>query len=104
MQFIDVRFACCNRAVAKSLAPALLHERLAACANIGAGMSSLYCRKGAIQAADEVPLLLKTRAAMVEQLSQHVRTLHPYEAPCFIATEVAEVDPTFAAWLEAEAV
>jgi uncharacterized protein involved in tolerance to divalent cations len=40
---------------------------------------------------------------MVEQLSQHVRTLHPYEAPCFIATEVAEVEPTFAAWLEAEA-
>ena len=48
MQFIDVRFACCNRAVAESLARALLHERLAACANIGAGMSSLYCWKGVI--------------------------------------------------------
>jgi uncharacterized protein involved in tolerance to divalent cations len=40
---------------------------------------------------------------MFEQLSQHARTLHPDDAPCIIATEVAEVEPTFAAWLEAEA-
>ena len=46
--------------------------------------------------------LLKTRTAMFEQLSQHVRTLHPHEVPCIIATEVSESEPAFAAWLEAE--
>ncbi len=79
-----------------------LHERVAARANIGAGLSSLYGWKGAIEAADEVRLLLKTCAAMFEKLSQHVSTLHPHEASCIIVTEMAEVEPAFAGWLEAE--
>ena len=61
MQFIDVLVTCPDRAVAESLARTLLQERLAACANIGAGISSLYWWKGVIEAAEEVPLLLKTR-------------------------------------------
>jgi periplasmic divalent cation tolerance protein len=102
MQFMDVLVTCPDRAVAESLARTLLHERLAARANIGTWISSLDGWRGAIQAADDVPLLLKTRTAMFEQLSQHVRTLHPHEVPCIIATEVSESEPAFAAWLEAE--
>jgi periplasmic divalent cation tolerance protein len=102
MQFIDVLVTCPDRAVAESLARTLLQERLAACANIGAGISSIYGWKGVIEAAEEVPLLLKTRAPLFGQLSGRVKALHPYETPCIIATELAEVEPAYAAWLEAE--
>lgn len=102
MQFIDVLITCPDRACAEAIARACVDARLAACANIGAGVSSIYRWRDEIEQAEEVPLLLKTRASLCDRLGARVRELHPYEVPCIIAFDIVRLDPAYAAWLEAE--
>src|SRR5690349_2328333 len=101
MMFIDVLITCPNRAGAETIARACVGERLAACANIGGDVKSIYRWKGAVETADEIALTLKTRASLFDKLSTRVKALHPYEAPCIIAMELSAVEPAYAAWLEA---
>jgi len=99
-QFIDVLITCPDRACAESIARACVEARLAACANIGGEIASIYRWKGAIEQAGEVPLFLKTRAQLFEKLATRVKSLHPYEVPCIVATELSYLDPAYAKWLE----
>lgn len=100
MRFIDVLVTCPDSSVAETVARACVNERLAACANIGGGISSIYSWKGEIEQADEVPLLLKTRAALFDALRMRIKALHPYEVPCIVATEMVAVDEAYATWME----
>lgn len=102
MQFIDVLVTCPSRASAETIARVVVQERLAACANIGAGINSIYRWKGAIEESDEIPLFLKTRADLFERLAARVKEMHDYDIPCIIATELTAVDPSYAKWLEGE--
>ncbi len=102
MQFIDVLVTCPDRQVASRIARTLVDERLAACANIGEAIESIYRWKDAIEEANEFPLLLKTRASLFERLSERVKSIHPYEVPCIVAMDLVAVEPAYAAWLEAE--
>lgn len=102
MSFIDIVITCPDRAGAETIARACMEERLAACANIGGSVTSIFRWKGAIETADEITLTLKTRASLFDKLSQRVKALHPYEVPCIIAMELEAVEPAYAAWLEAE--
>ncbi len=102
MKLIDVLVTCPDRASAEAIARALVEERLAACANIGAGAASIYRWKGAIEQADEIPLMLKTRAGLFARLAERVKALHSYEVPCIVAMELADVEPAYAAWLQQE--
>jgi periplasmic divalent cation tolerance protein len=102
MQFIDVLITCPDRSSADAIARSLVEARLAACVNIGAGVASVYRWKGAIEEAEEVPLQAKTRAALFERLTAHVKAMHPYDVPCIVATEFVAIAPDYAAWLEAE--
>ncbi len=102
MQFIDILITCPDRACALAIARALVSERLAACANIGGDITSIYRWQGTIEEASEVTLLLKTRAGLFEQVAARVRALHPYDVPCIFATEIAAIDHAYVAWLEAE--
>ena len=104
MQFIDVLVTCPDRACAEAIARACVGERLAACGNIGAEVSSVYWWKGVVEEAEEVPLLLKTRAGLFGRLSERVKALHPYDVPCIVATEFVAVEAGYAAWLEGETI
>lgn len=102
MQFIDVLITCPDRQTASRIARVCVDERLAACANIGEAIESIYRWKGQIEEAMEFPLLLKTRAELFEKLSTRAKAEHPYEVPCIIATEIAAIDPAYVKWLEDE--
>jgi periplasmic divalent cation tolerance protein len=102
MQFIDVLITCPDSDCAERIAQACVQERLAACANVGGGIVSIYNWKGATERANEIPLSLKTRAALFGRLSARVKALHPYETPCIVAMALADVETDYAGWLEAE--
>ncbi len=102
MQFIDVLVTCPDRQTASRIARVCVNERLAACANIGEQIESIYRWKGQIEEAMEFPLLLKTRAELFDRLAARVKAEHPYETPCIIATELTQIDPAYAKWLGEE--
>ncbi len=55
---------------------AIVERRLAACVNILPGMVSHYWWKGKIERAEEVVMIVKTRASLAAAVSAAVKELH----------------------------
>ena len=91
-----------SRAEALAIGRALVEERLAACANVLDGMTSLYWWQGALEQASEAVLIVKTRTELVDPLTQRVKQLHSYECPCVAVLPVAGGNPDYLAWIARE--
>ena len=78
---------------------ALVAERLAACVQVLPGMRSTYRWNGAIEQADEVLLIAKTRDDRLDALIARVRALHPHELPELVAVEAAGGLAPYLAWV-----
>jgi periplasmic divalent cation tolerance protein len=88
-----------DEAVAKRIASVLVEERLAACANIVPGITSIYRWQGAVESTAELLLIIKTNAAVYPRLQDRIRALHPYELPEIIAVSPAAGLPDYFAWI-----
>ena len=84
------------------LARLAVEERLAACANVLGPITSVYWWDGKLNQDPEVALVLKTRAGLVEALTERLKAAHPYEVPCVVALPIAAGNPDFLAWIRAE--
>ncbi len=91
-----------DQASARALATTLVTERLAACVNLLAPCRSIYRWQGAIESAEEVPLLIKTTSERYAALEAAIRAGHPYELPEIIAVPVEHGLPEYLAWVAAE--
>ena len=98
---VTVEINCPDAAVAAAIAEALVTRRLAAAANIHGPIDSLYHWQGRVEHAREVPLVLKTRAALVPALAEAVQALHPYATPSILARP-ATAPADYVAWVAAE--
>lgn len=87
---------------AERIATALVEERLAACVNIVPGLRSIYRWEGAIEATDEVLLLIKTLPDRYPALQDRLRELHPYELPELLAVTSAFGLPDYLRWVADE--
>jgi periplasmic divalent cation tolerance protein len=87
---------------ARTLARALVEERLAACVTIGASVESMYHWQGAIETAHEVPLIVKTRGELFDAVATAIRSRHPYELPEILAVPINDGLPAYLAWIDAE--
>jgi periplasmic divalent cation tolerance protein len=91
-----------DKAAARDIGRALVDARLAACANIFDGMTSVYRWQGKIQEDSEAVLIAKTRADLVPALTEKVRALHRYDCPCIVALPVDGGSRAFLDWIDAE--
>lgn len=89
---------------AETVAAEAIAERLAACANLLAPMRSIYRWEGAVDRANETPMLLKTSTARAAALRDLIVARHPYDTPCVLALPVLGdgSNPDFLAWIAAE--
>ena len=87
---------------ALNLGRALVEARLAACANVIPATTSVYWWEGAVRQEAESVLIVKTRDALVETVTERIRTLHGYECPCVLALPVAGGHHPFLDWIETE--
>ena len=78
---------------------ALVERWLAACANILPGMVSHYRWEGKVERAEEVVMLLKTRASLAEQVSDAIRELHSYDVPAVSVIPLESVERHYLGWL-----
>ena len=80
----------------------LVERALAACVNILPGMISHYRWQGAIERAEEVVMIIKTRASLAEPVRAAVKEMHSYATPAIAVIPIESVDKTYLEWLLAE--
>lgn len=91
-----------SRESALKLAEHLIRERLAACVNVLPQCTSVYRWQGVTEAAEEVPVLIKTPTSLYAQVEGAIRERHPYELPEIIAVPVVEGLAAYLDWVVAE--
>ena len=100
------RVVLCNvpPADAERIAETLVRERLAACVNVIAGVTSIYVWKGELARDTESTLLIKTTRERMAALTARVREIHPYELPELIALPVhpSEGVTAYLDWVSAQ--
>lgn len=89
---------------ARSIAQAVVNERLAACANIFPPHQSIYRWEGEVRHARETAALFKTTEKAYESLKNRITELHSYENPCIVAWEIEEGPKAFLDWIVNETV
>lgn len=89
-------------ASAERIAHVLVEARLAACVNIVPGVRSVYRWQGAVEAANELQLVIKTVAERYHTVEETIRTHHPYALPEIIAVPVSEGAPAYLRWVAEE--
>ena len=87
---------------AKRIGRALVEERLAACANVLPGVTSIYRWQGKVEEGSEASLILKSTDDKVEQVVARVKALHSYSCPCVVALAVAGGNADFLEWIVQE--
>lgn len=91
-----------SRAEALQLGRAVVETRLAACANVLEGMTSIYHWQGKLQEDDEAILILKTTADRLDDLTARLRALHSADLPCVVAWTIAAGNPAYLDWVRGE--
>ncbi len=85
---------------AKRVGDALVASRLAACVNMFPGMISIYEWKGAREVADEVAMIIKSRAALIEAVLKETKQLHPYELPALLVLPTEGGSGEYCGWIK----
>jgi periplasmic divalent cation tolerance protein len=89
-----------NREVAESLGRFLVESRLAACANVIDGVTSIYRWKGEIQSDTEAICIAKTSHELIDKATRAIVERHPYELPCVVALDITAGHDAFLQWIE----
>lgn len=98
-KFVVVLCTVDNLESAKKIARIVVEERLAACANIMQGLSSIYHWKGEIVEDSECLLILKTKATLLEVLKNKILEIHPYEVPEIISLGIDNGFDKYLDWI-----
>jgi periplasmic divalent cation tolerance protein len=91
-----------DREVAMRIARALVDARLAACVNVLSGCTSVYRWDGVVETAEEVPMIIKTRAGRYDEVEAAIRSLHPYELPEILTVPVVHGLSEYLEWVAEE--
>ncbi len=84
---------------AKAVGGALVAARLAACVNMFPGMVSIFEWKGAREEADEVAMIIKTQAKLVDKVLDETKRLHPYEVPALLVLPTEGGSSEYCDWI-----
>ena len=100
--FIVVLTTVGDADAAGRIATRLVEERLAACVNVGAPMSSVYRWNGTVERESERQLVIKTARDRLPAVERRIHELHPYELPEFLVIDVAGGSDAYLAWISSE--
>lgn len=88
-----------NQIEAEKIAEALIKEKLAACVNYFP-IKSIFRWKGKIQKENEIAMIVKTKAKLVDKITKRVKEIHSYETPCIISLSIEKGNKEFLKWID----
>jgi len=100
--YIQISTTTETREQAQKIARYLVEQKLAACVQISGPIESIYRWKENIETAGEYRCMIKTRTTLFKKVEAAVKTLHPYETPEIIATQIVKGSRDYMQWLDDE--
>jgi periplasmic divalent cation tolerance protein len=88
-----------TREEAEKIGRIMVEEKLAACANILPSVTSFFSWEGKICREEETLILLKSRAALFEKLSEAVKQHHSYAVPEIISLPISAGSADYLKWV-----
>ena len=88
-----------SRTEAEQIAETIVTEKLAACANILEGVTSIFEWEGTLCRENEAVLILKTTEERVKALTERIKQLHSYDCPCIVALPIEGGNSDFLNWV-----
>ena len=76
-----------------------MEKKLAACVNVIPGIISVYEWEGKIENDEEVLMMIKTRTSRIPELTEYVKTNHPYDVAEVITTSIEQGNQPYLDWL-----
>ncbi len=101
-RFLAVMTTTDSEQKAERLARGAIEGRFAACAQIGAPVTSVYRWENAVETAREWQVLFKTSTARYEALEGYLLGAHDYETPEIIATPIVRGGAGYLDWITKE--
>jgi periplasmic divalent cation tolerance protein len=99
MSYAVVLTTCANQDQAKTIARALVDQRLAACVQM-LPIASVYRWRGEVEEAAEILLFIKIKSEDYAGVEKAIRALHDYETPEIVALPIAEGSADCLKWIE----
>ncbi|MFU9036877.1 MULTISPECIES: divalent-cation tolerance protein CutA [Streptomyces] len=87
---------------AERLARGAIEGRLAACAQVGAPVTSVYRWRDAVETSQEWQVLFKTSQVRYPELERYLLQAHDYETPEIIATPITRGGAGYLSWVAEE--
>ena len=100
--YLAVLITAASAEEGQRIARALVEAGLAACVNLVSSVRSIYAWQGQIHDDQEVLLIAKTKAHLLERLAAQVKQLHSYEVPEIIALPIVAGSGEYLRWLDAQ--
>lgn len=88
-----------NREEAETIGTDLVEKRLAACANLSPGVTSIFRWEGKVQKEEECVLIVKTQIHLARTVTERVKNLHSYSCPCVIVLPITNGNADFFNWI-----
>ncbi|XP_018579207.1 protein CutA homolog isoform X2 [Anoplophora glabripennis] len=88
-----------NEEVAKKIGHGLVSRKLAACVNIVPKITSIFEWEGKINEEPEVLMMIKTRTAKINRLTQYVKENHPYTVCEVISMPIQNGNEAYLKWI-----
>ena len=100
MDKIVVLITSLSKEEAEAIGHFLVERRLAACANLLPGITSIFSWEGKICTEREFLLILKSKRSLFEKLKVEVKKLHSYSVPEIIALPIVAGSEEYLNWLQ----
>ncbi|MEM3832631.1 MAG: divalent-cation tolerance protein CutA [Thermoprotei archaeon] len=99
MQPIVVFITCPNVFEGQRITKILIENKLAACINLVKDIKSVYWWKGNIETSNEVLLIVKSDAKILDKLIEVVKSNHSYTVPEIIAIPIVGGNQDYLKWI-----
>lgn len=100
--YIQVFVTAGSREEARTIAGAIVEQRLAACVQVVGPIHSTYWWQGQIETAEEYLCLIKTNRRVYRSLEVAIKDVHSYETPEILAMPVTEGNDDYLRWMQGE--
>lgn len=100
--YIQVFTTVGSKEEARTVAGAIVEQRLAACVQVIGPIQSTYWWQGQMQMDEEYLCLIKTSRSVYQTLEMAIKEVHSYETPEILAMPVEEGNQDYLFWLQGE--